>query len=685
MQIDQNSIYLDKVKNLWRKNSSTLGFFPDGAFREYANKKQILVGLKAEQELFGYLIYRTSKMKVGIVHLCIDPKYRGEGLTKEFIDFLKELTLDYQGIFLRCRRDFLANDVWPKLGFVPIDENIGKSIEGKPLCYWWYDYGHPTLFSEIKDDRKVAVLDANVFFDITEETDSNAEVNALLLDFVQGEIKLCLTAEIYNEINRNKELRKRETTRDKIYQFDILTGDPFDINRIQNELNNIMPKPKTPSDVSDRIQLSHAILKNASFFVTRDKKLLNHTDILFKKYGIRVIRPSTLIIHIDEMLRESEYQPVRLAGSSIKLRRISFELVENLINIFWESSFENKTSFKQKLTSILAAPMLNDTFIIEDIDNNPLALYSIHKYDELIIEISLLRILKDSFSSTLARHILNHIVVKSMKLSFKIVRIIDSNLSEDFLKVLPQHGFIQDSHYWIKICLEGIYKQSNLIEIFQGLGKQVTEHRVLFDHFIEKIKVQSCSELFYETERMFWPLKICEVDIPVYIIPIKFAWAMQLFDEELANRSLFGVEASLALNVENAYYTSRCFNFFKPPARIIWYVSENKNNLGTKCLRACSVLTEVIIDKPKELFRKYQRYGVFEWTHVFELAKKDKEQNIMGFQFSNTEQFKYPVNWKKIQTVLDEEGIKSTFQTITRISHSCFLKLYELGTKGANN
>lgn len=29
---------LDEVKKLWRANAATLGFFPEGAFEEYASK-----------------------------------------------------------------------------------------------------------------------------------------------------------------------------------------------------------------------------------------------------------------------------------------------------------------------------------------------------------------------------------------------------------------------------------------------------------------------------------------------------------------------------------------------------------------------------------------------------------------------------------------------------------------------
>jgi predicted nucleic acid-binding protein/GNAT superfamily N-acetyltransferase len=682
VQIDQNSIYLEKVKSLWRKNSATLGFFPGGAFYEYAMKKQILVGITKE-ELFGYLMYRISRMKVGIIHLCIDSKYRGQKLTKLLVSHLIQLTThEYQGIFLSCRRDFPANNIWSKLGFVPIGEKTGKNIEGKLLCYWWYDFNHPTLFSELDDEKKITVMDANVFYDIIQESDDNSEVKVLLTDYIQDEIKLCLTAEIYNEINRNGDPEKRDFVRGQIYKFEVLTGEHFDVERIQNELSTIMSLPKTKSDISDRVQLAHAISKGADFFVTRDEEILNQTEAVFNKFGLRILRPITLILYIDEILRESEYQPIRLAGTKLSLRRITSEMVENLINEFFEPLYEKKSTFRQKMMSVAAISTdTSETFIIENETNTFLGLFSIKKRDDFVAEIPILRVIKNRFSSTLARHLIHHIINKSIKYGMKCIKITDFALSKDVLDGLSIHGFVKENTYWIKICLRGIYRQRELVESLKTLNSK-TDINLLVDFFTDERMTQRNIDFFTEIENIIWPLKIFEAEVPTYIVPIKHYWAMELFDEELACRSLFGVEASLALNVENAYYTSKCLRGFTPPARILWYVSENKNSPGTKSLRACSLVREVTIAKPKELYNKYQRYGVYKWEDVFKLSKKDENRDIMAFQFANTEQFSTPIKWDCIQNILLEDGIRSTFQSITKIPYSCFLKLYEIGIKG---
>jgi len=68
---------LDAVKALWRRNSSTLGPFPAGAFEEHAAKGQILVA-RANGDCLGYLLFRdvVTRSQVAITHLCIDESAR---------------------------------------------------------------------------------------------------------------------------------------------------------------------------------------------------------------------------------------------------------------------------------------------------------------------------------------------------------------------------------------------------------------------------------------------------------------------------------------------------------------------------------------------------------------------------------------------------------------------------------
>jgi ribosomal protein S18 acetylase RimI-like enzyme len=80
-EIDGTSPHLDEVMRLWRSSSSTLGLFPEGAFREYAARRNIFVALD-NTTCVGYLLFRYSRDRVVIVHLCVHKDHLGKGIAK---------------------------------------------------------------------------------------------------------------------------------------------------------------------------------------------------------------------------------------------------------------------------------------------------------------------------------------------------------------------------------------------------------------------------------------------------------------------------------------------------------------------------------------------------------------------------------------------------------------------------
>ncbi len=84
-EIDQTSEHLETVKALGAANSQTLGFFPEGAFDDYARRKQIVIALDDSHSCVGYLLYRISQERAIIVHLCVDASSRTGGIATRWI------------------------------------------------------------------------------------------------------------------------------------------------------------------------------------------------------------------------------------------------------------------------------------------------------------------------------------------------------------------------------------------------------------------------------------------------------------------------------------------------------------------------------------------------------------------------------------------------------------------------
>ena len=85
-----------------------------------------------------------------------------------------------------------------------------------------------------------------------------------------------------------------------------------------------------------------------------------------------------------------------------------------------------------------------------------------------------------------------------------------------------------------------------------------------------------CVEELVQVELKYYPLKIRDLEIPTYIIPIKDVWAGQLFDNVISSEDIFGADPTKLWYYENVYYRSRLPLSEVAPGRILWYVCKRK-------------------------------------------------------------------------------------------------------------
>ena len=126
-EVHSDSLVLSNIKALAKKNSSTLGFLPDGAFDAYAQRGWILAAIAAG-DVVGYVVYRIARMRAVLVHLCIDEKHRGQGIARQLFRGIVDRTGELHGILANTRRDSPAHTLWPRLGFAAIGEKPGRSM-----------------------------------------------------------------------------------------------------------------------------------------------------------------------------------------------------------------------------------------------------------------------------------------------------------------------------------------------------------------------------------------------------------------------------------------------------------------------------------------------------------------------------------------------------------------------------
>ncbi len=681
-EINQDSPYLEQVIALGDAHSNTLGFLPREAFKNHARERHIIIAVGEDQQLVGYLLYRVSSRhyRASIVHLCIDQKKRRSGIAQKLVKFLREKTKHLSGIRLLCRRDYdIANKLWPELGFVYLSEKPGRGKDGEKLFIWWLDYNNRPLFSLVEEfpTTKIRVaIDTNIFFDLQagEECIDAKESHALLADWLQEEIELCITAELKNEINRNRNEQQRTANLDYAKNFISLTSNQNEFDNTLEKLQKFFPEKMTENDRSDRRQLARTIASDTQYFVTRDDKLLRNQEELYETFGLTVIRPSELITRMDELQREAEYQTQRLAGTGLNTRRVQSKEQDDIVQQFQcHDQQESTTDIRSQLRRFLSEPNRYESHITHDENQELLAVFVYDTYNTGILDIPLFRVRKGSLGATLARYFIFQFLMTASQNQTEWVYVTDSCLDDVTKDALQEAAFVYTDGRWTKLILSIADTAKVLAHKLLQTPKPFCSLAATLDD--ENTVTDTLKML--DIERILWPAKIVDADIPTYLVPIQLKWACQLFDEQLAEETLFGAEKELMLNGENVYYRSARHSLER--GRILWYVTKDKRHQWTGGIRACSHIDEVVVGKPQELFRKFRRMGIYTWEDVFRTAQRNLDTTIMAIRFSNTESFVQPIPLAQLREIYTEEGTTFQAQGIKHIPKDRFARLYRIG------
>lgn len=695
IEIDPSSKFLNDIKELWRANSKTLGFFPDGAFNEHALHKNIIAVINKTGTLQGYLLYRVvrrGKMwpEVTIVHLCIDERFRNQGIGKRLIEYIRNKTKqDHLGIGLWCRRDYSAHSFWQKAGFIPIADRDGRS--GEILTFWWMDFGRPSLFNQPKDETRIqVVIDTNVFYDLQDDASvKNEESKSLFADWLSDEIVLLITDEVYNEINRSSDPSQREKRRGFANGFQHLQTGPEKVEEIIDILTSAFPLLQEQRHISDGRQIAHTIAGGVNFFITRDHQLVSLAESLYEKFNLRILSPGYFIGQLDEVIREAEYQPTRMAGTAIqgaKIRATDQQILEK--NFLCSKSGEKGLAFLKKIKSFISNPNRYDTHIIRDPESKPLAVivYDSKSTSELLIP--MVRVARHQLAGTILRRILYEAIFFSAEHKIPVTRITDEFIQDDLNNALAESGFTQINAEWIKLNIPFSFEKVELLDYLNKMKLQYPYIKKFIEEYANLLSISKSDDVLNlaEVERTLWPIKILDSQLPTFIIPIKPTWAQHLFDEKLANLTFWGADPGTMLRTENVYYRSCAFGgSLRAPARILWYVSAHHDIPNTKCIRACSSLDEVIIGPANSLYKRFNRLGIYRWEQIFNIADNDPESDIMALRFSRTEQFLNPVKLSQLKMLYQTYDVGQNFslQSPLPISPSTFAQIYKSGFRRA--
>ena len=303
-----------------KHHTKTLGFLPRSVLEQFLAQIASNRGIGAKDahgHLLGYILYAAYPDRIRIVHLCVSTASRQKGVAKSLVNQLAELATTQTDIRLHCRRDFPAHRMWPRLGFVPLEERAGRSRAGHALTFWRRPLTKDDRFdlfrARTSDETLDVAIDAQILFDFhAPESDTTKPSKALLADFLADSLTLFLTDEIYVEIDRKDDAPQRRLSRERARGFPSAAYDPHLRIHFANCLKTIL-SCKTPSQESDIQHIAKTAAARIPVFVTRDEYLLKKAPKISELTGLQVVRPTELIIRLHEL---GDNNPTRPGESS---------------------------------------------------------------------------------------------------------------------------------------------------------------------------------------------------------------------------------------------------------------------------------------------------------------------------------------------------------------------------------
>ncbi|WP_053203968.1 GNAT family N-acetyltransferase [Jiangella muralis] len=617
---------------------STLGHMPFAAYYAAAAEGCLLLAWSGAR-VVGYALFGLARSRVRLSHLCVDKAFRGRGIARLLIEHIRTDHADRLGIQARCRHDYDLGDMWIKLGFTQVSEGPGRSKKGLPVVNWWLDHEHPNLFtSEPTTTLVSAAIDLNILRDFADSTRAGAdEAAALRADHLSDQLELVRTAALDAEINEMQSSLRGACT-SQAHQLRRV-HDPSHGRRaaeIEHQLRQDAQRadagyPRSSQDSRDLQHVAQAAAAGLNVLITRDQQLARLHSASAQRFGLRILRPVDVIIHLDELVRAEAYRPAMVLNTSYSERLLGSGQETQAEPLADVANGERPQQFLRRLRGLGAAR--HERVGLHDGDGRMVAIYGLVA-GKHTLEAPLLRVLNNTVSDTLARQLVFRLRVRAQSAGLPILRITDPHVSQHARLAAIGDGFRAADNgdlYTFVLARAGL---AAIVEHDAVVAARQAD-------LAEPASLRSSMPTLVAAalERAWWPAKILDSDLANYLIPIQ-----QRFSADLLGTpdTLVPRNDALGLAIEHVYYNSSSGLRMTPPARLLWYMSEGGRGVVHRAsVIACSQLETVAIGGPVELHSRFQHLGVWRKETV-EAASKDGR--VQALRFTHTEIFARPIS-----------------------------------------
>ena len=656
---------------LGNRYKGTLGLLPIAVYREAAARGNLLLA-RLDGKVVGYALYDLAKYRVRLVHLCVDREFRGLGIARRLVDQISTTHGDYLGILARCRRDYNLGDMWIKLGFSPMSEMPGRSKAGHVVVNWWRDHGHPNLLTRLDEDVLVrAAVDLNVLRDLAdpERTDTR-DARALVDDQIIDRLELVRTGALDAEINSIEGALLRARCTAQAQHMTQVRPDRARADEVRSVLiaaaqAKMAGYPRTAQDEFDLRHVTDAIAADLNVFITRDEQLTRlFSDVAEQRFGLRILRPVDVVIHLDELVRAEAYRPAALLETAFRRQLLGLSHDDELQKFVNTPSGERPREFQRLVRDLVLAH--RERIGLFGPDGALVAVFSAYRNNaELVVPLA--RVANHPLADTLARQLLFLLRQQARQESSNVVRLADAHASAPIRLAALNDGFraVGDNLYAFALDVCGTAEQVSYQAVLAARSVGLPEPPPLRSG----MPAVAAAEL----ERTWWPAKILDSDIPNYLVPIQ-----QVFSADLLGvpQTIFPRQDALGLSREHVYYRSPGGNTPQAPARLLWYITSTGRAPHEAAVIACSQLDAVVTGPPAELFSRFRHLGVWNYGQVEQAARNNRVQALV---FTNTELFAQPVRRDRLRQLAEARGGFRIPRQPLRISSELFAAIYQEG------
>ena len=658
---------VDAVDRLMKANSATLGFLPREALLAHLQKGWVLGAECTNGSLAAYILHANRTRDVRVAHVCVCQEFRGKGLARTLMERLATDSRNHGllALELHCRRDFDANAMWGNLGFIPWGEKPGRASSGTILTLWRRELAQSDQMELVFDGAGHAeidvVMDAQVLFDLeTPDDDAPAAPSkALLSDFLADELNLRITDETLVEIDRDDDGERRNRSRQAALRFPAVPYDDQSFRQIESALGKVLPTT-SDNDLSDIKQLAKAAASDATYFATRDKKLLGRSKVIDDLTGLQVRPPARIIVEIYDRMagtREAE----RISGPDVDWRPLSTSELQSFESCRFLREGERKHYFEQKLDVHLANPQSSMCDVLR-FTGATVAIRVLSVDEGKVLNVHLARVTHRAHDRLVEPYFVMALVLKAAQTGAQVIVIDGDEVSDRLARHYRDFGFVDHEGSLVRFCISAVLRRDEVLSRMESLRPGSSS----------AFSAMEPGDL----ERRCSPLCLADFEQRFLIVPIRPGYAVNIVDFKRSADDLFGGDPSRLLRPDNVYYRSAgTFKNLKPPARILWYVSDDGWIAGS------SHLDCVEVGPAKEIFRKHQKRGTLSRKAVVQIANGDPEGEVMALSFSDTHPFPTRVALDDIRKIHSDLGGGARFLPISirTISAEIFHELFKRG------